>query len=166
MKVRIKIKKLDPNAVIPAFNKPGDGAQDVVAVSCKYNAKYDRFEYGLGFATEIPEGCRGRIVPRSSNTKTDVYLPNSVGLIDAGYRGEWMVFYKLRDSFETLFPTGDRDLNLLEMENEMAPYKVGDRIAQVYLEEVIEPEWEEVDELSDSERGADGGLIRDDRNFK
>ena len=43
MKVRIKIKKLDPNAVIPAFNKPGDGAQDVVAVSCKYNAKYDRF---------------------------------------------------------------------------------------------------------------------------
>jgi hypothetical protein len=77
-----------------------------------------------------------------------------------------MVFYKLRDSFETLFPTGDRELNLLEMENELAPYEVGDRIGQCYFEEVIEPEWEEVDELSDSERGADGGLIRDDRNFK
>lgn len=166
MKVKIKIKKLNPNAVIPKFNKPGDGAQDVVAVSCKYNAKYDRFEYGLGFATEIPEGYRARIVPRSSNTKTNVYLPNSVGLIDAGYRGEWMVFYKLRDSFETLFPTGDRELNLLEMENELAPYEVGDRIGQCYFEEVIEPEWEEVDELSDSERGADGGLIRDDQNFK
>ena len=166
MKVRIKIKKLDPNAVIPAFNKPGDGAQDVVAVSCKYNAKYDRFEYGLGFATEIPEGCRGRIVPRSSNTKTDVYLPNSVGLIDAGYRGEWMVFYKLRDSFETLFPTGDRDLNLLEMENEMAPYKVGDAIAQCLIHRTEDIWFCDVEELPDTDRGADGGINRDDANFK
>lgn len=164
--ISIKIKKLNPNAAIPSFTKPGDGAQDVVAVSCKYNPKYDRFEYGLGFATEIPTGYRARLVPRSSNTKTDAYLPNHVGLVDAGYRGEWMIFYKLRDSFSTLFPTGDKELNLLEMENECAPYKVGDRIAQCYFEEILEPEWIEVNELSDSERGADGGLIRDDKNFK
>ena len=77
-----------------------------------------------------------------------------------------MFMYKLRTPFEQLFPDGDRELNLLEMENEMAPFKVGDRVGQVYFEEVIYPVWEEVDELSDSNRGADGGLIRDDKNFK
>lgn len=164
--IDIKIKKLNENAVIPQFTKPGDGAQDVVAVSYKYNPKYDRFEYGLGFATEIPEGYRARIVPRSSNTKTEAYLPNHVGLIDSGYRGEWMIFYKLRTRKEDLFPGVDDDLANLEIENEMAPYSVGDRLGQVYFEKVIEPNWIEVDELSDSERGADGGLIRDDKNFK
>lgn len=164
--IEVKIKKLNENAVIPQFTKPGDGAQDVTAVSCKYNPKYDRFEYGLGFATEIPVGYRARIVPRSSNTKTDAYLPNHVGLIDAGYRGEWMVFYKLRTRKEDLFPGVYDDLVNLEMENELAPYAIGDRIGQVYFEEVIEPNWVEVDELSESERGTDGGLIRDNKNFK
>ena len=48
----VKIKKLDENAVIP-FKKHefGDACYDLVPVSCKYNPKYDRFEYGLGFAT-------------------------------------------------------------------------------------------------------------------
>ena len=82
------------------------------------------------------------------------------------YRGEWMFMYKLRTPFEQLFPEGDKELNLLEMENELAPFKVGDLIGQIWFEEIINPEWEEVDELSDTERGADGGLIRDDNNFK
>ena len=164
--MKVLIKKLNENAVIPSFKHEGDGAQDLIATSCKYNPKYDRFEYGLGFATAIPEGYRARIVPRSSNTKTDAYLPNSVGLIDAGYRGEWFVFYKLRTPFEQLFPTGDYELNLLEMENEFAPYKISDAVAQCYLEEIIPMTWEEVDSLDETERGADGGLIRDDKNFK
>ena len=164
--MKVKIKKLNPNAQIPKFGKPGDGAQDVVAVSCKYNHKYDRFEYGLGFATEFDSKYRARLCARSGNTKTEAYIPNVPGLIDSNYRGEWIVVYKLRTPFEQLFPTGDRELNILEMENEFAPYAVGDRIAQIYFEEVIEPEWEEVDELSESNRGADGGLVRDDKNFK
>jgi len=162
----VKIKKLNENAVIPKFGKSGDGCQDVVAVSCKYNPKYDRFEYGLGFATEFEPNYKARICPRSSNTKTDTYMPNSPACVDSNYRGEWMVMYKLRTPFDQLFPDGDRELNILEMENEMAPYKIGDRIGQVYFEEVIKPEWIEVDELSDSNRGTDGGLVRDDKNFK
>ena len=164
--MKVLVKKLNPNAQIPTFGKPGDGCQDAVAVSCKYNPKYDRFEYGLGFATKIPVGYEAEIRPRGSNTKTDAYIPNTPGCIDSNYRGEWMFMYKLRTPFEQLFPDGDRELNLLEMENEMAPFKVGDRVGQVYFEEVIYPVWEEVDELSDSNRGADGGLIRDDKNFK
>ena len=164
--MKVLVKKLNPNAHIPTFGKPGDGCQDAVAVSCKYNPKYDRFEYGLGFATEFDPKYRARLCARSSNTKTDAYIPNAPGCVDSNYRGEWMFMYKLRTPFEQLFPDGDYELNLLEMENELAPYKVGDRIGQIYFEEVIEPTCVEVDELSESNRGADGGLVRDDKNFK
>ena len=78
------------------------------------------------------------------------------------YRGQWFVMYKLRTPFEQLFPTGDKELNILEMENEMAPYKIdGTAIAQVKFNRVEPTNWIEVDELSDTSRGADGGLIRE-----
>lgn len=160
----VKIKKLNENAVIP-FKKGddiGNACYDLVPVSYKYNPKYDRFEYKLGFATEFTHDWEAEIRPRSTNTKTDAYLPNSPGTIDSNYRGEWNVFYKLRTPFEQLFPEGDRELNIIEMENEMAPYKIdGTPIAQVKFSRVEPTNWVVVDELSDSERGADGGLIRD-----
>jgi len=160
----VKIKKLDENAIIP-FKKGddiGNACFDLIPVSCKYNPKYDRFEYKLGFATEFSSDWEAEIRPRSSNTKTDAYLPNSVGCIDSNYRGEWCVFYKLRTSFDQLFPEGDRELNLLEMENELRPYPVDGftAIAQVKFNRVEHTDWVEVDELSETERGADGGLLR------
>lgn len=164
--ISVKFKKLNENAVIPAFKHPGDAGKDLIATSYRYNPKYDRFEYGLGFASAIPVGYECSIVPRSSNTKTDAYIPNSPATIDAGYRGEWFVFFKLRTSFDVLFPTGDKELNILEMENEYAPYKVGDAIAQVKLHTVEDWEFVEAEELDDTERGADGGLIRDNKDFK
>ena len=161
--MKVLIKKLDENAVIPFKKHPEeDACYDLVPVSCKYNPKYDRFEYGLGFATEFTPDWEAEIRPRSTNTKTDAYIPNAPGTIDSGYRGEWKVFYKLRTSFEQLFPTGDRELNILEMENELAPYKLdGTPIAQVKFNRVEYTDWVEVDELSDTNRGADGGLIRE-----
>lgn len=163
--MKVKFKRLHPEAMIPSYKHIGDGAQDVKAVSCRYNPKYDRFEYGLGFATEFDPKYRARLCARSGNTKTDAYIPNTPGLIDSNYRGEWMFMYKLRTPFNQLFPTGDYNLNLIEMENEMAPFKEGDLIGQIWFEEIIDPEWEEVDELSNTERGADGGLIRDNKDF-
>lgn len=163
--MKVKFKKLNENAMVPCYKHIGDGAQDLKAISCKYNPKYDRFEYGLGFSTEFGHKYRARICAKSGNTKTEAYIPNTPGLIDSNFRGEWMVIYKLRTPFDVLFPEGDRELNLLEMENEYAPYKVGDLIAQVWFEEIIEPEWEIVDELESSERGVDGGLIRDNKDF-
>ena len=159
----IKIKKLHENTVIPFQKHIGeDACYDLVPVSYKYNPKYDRFEYKLGFATEFTPDWEAEIRPRSSNTKTNAYLPNSVGTIDSCYRGEWMVIYKLRTPFEQLFPTGDKELNILEMENELAPYKIdGTPIAQVKFNRVEHTDWIEVDELSDTSRGADGGLLRE-----
>ncbi len=160
--MNVKIKKLNENVRIPFQKHVGeDACYDLVPVSYKYNPKYDRFEYHLGFATEFSSDWEAEIRPRSSNTKTEAYLPNSVGTIDSCYRGEWMVIYKLRTSFEQLFPEGDRELNILEMENEFAPYKIdGTAIAQVKFNRVEHTNWIEVDELSDTERGEDGGLKR------
>ena len=128
--IQIPFKKLDKNAVIPEFKHLDDAGKDLIAVSYNYNEKYDK------------------IAPRSSNTKTNLYLPNGEGTIDAGYRGEWKVFYKSRDK------GGDKE------------YNVGDAIAQCFL--CKRPDWEfvEVDELDNTDRGADGGINRDDINFK
>ena len=157
----VKIKKLNENAVIP-FKKHvnEDACYDLIATSYKYNPDKDRFEYGLGFATEFTPDWEAEIRPRSTNTKKEVYIPNAPGTIDSNYRGEWFVFFKHRVPFEMLFPTGDRELNILEMENELAPYKVGEAIAQVKFNRVEHTDWIEVEELSDTSRGADGGLIR------
>ena len=161
--MKVKIKRLHPNAVVPFQKHVGeDACYDLVPISYKYNPKYDRFEYKLGFATEFTPDWEAEIRPRSTNTKTDAYIPNAPGTIDACYRGEWLVFYKLRTSFDLLFPTGDKELNILEMENELAPYKIdGTPIAQVKFNRVESVDWNIVDELSDTERGADGGLIRE-----
>ena len=162
----VKIKKLNENAVIPQFKHSGDAGKDLIATSVKYNPKYDRFEYGLGFASAIPQGYECSIVPRSSNTKTDAYIPNAPGTIDANYTGEWKVFYKLRTRFEELFPDGDKELNLLEMENELRPYAIGDKIAQCLIHRVEDSKFIVVDELPETDRGADGGINRNDKNFK
>ena len=160
--MNILFKKLNENAVIPFQKHKGeDACYDLVATSCKYNPKYDRFEYGLGFATEFTPDWEAEIRPRSTNTKKDVYIPNAPGTIDSNYRGEWFVMFKHRVPFDTLFPTGDRELNLLEMENELAPYKVGDAVAQVKFNRVEQATWIEVQELEDTSRGADGGLNRE-----
>ena len=160
----VKIKKLNENAVIPFKKHPmEDACYDLVPVSYKYNSKYDRFEYKLGFATEFSSDWEAEIRPRSTNTKKEAYIPNSPATIDSGYTGEWLIMFKLRTPFEQLFPDGDRELNLIEMENEMAPYPIDGKtaIAQVKFNRVVDAAWIEVDELSDTERGADGGLIRE-----
>ena len=157
----VKIKNLNENAVIPFRKHVGDACQDLIATSYKYNPKYDRFEYKLGFATEFSPDWEAEIRPRSTNTKTEAYIPNGPGTIDSNYRGEWLVIYKLRTPFEQLFPEGNRELNLIEMENEFAPYKIdGSAIAQVKFNHVHPVAWEVVDELTDTERGTDGGLKR------
>jgi dUTP pyrophosphatase len=95
---------------------------------------------GLGFSTEIPVGYKGVVVPRSSLSKTSWILANSIGIIDADYRGEWMMVFKC----------------LGEMIYNPLPYGIGDRCGQLYFEPVQGFYMEEVDELSDTERGEGG----------
>lgn len=163
--IEIQIKQLHEKAKLPRRKHFTDAGFDLVATSCKYDVKYDRYEYGLGFATKLPLGYEAEIRPRGSNTKTEAYIPNAPGTIDSGYTGEWKVFYKLRTPIEQLFPDGVDELAILEMENEYVPYKEGDAIAQCLIHKTEDVDWTVITELPNTDRGDDGGVNRLDSNF-
>mgnify|MGYP003632515154 CR=1 FL=1 len=79
--MRIRIKKLHPEAVVPRYAHFGDAAVDLVAVRTWEDDK-GMFSYGTGLALEIPENHVGLLFPRSSIAKTSLRLANAVGVID------------------------------------------------------------------------------------
>ena len=172
LQMQVLIKKLRDDAVIPTYKhvadngRPNDMGMDITCVDYEYDPKYDRFMYHTGLAFKLPEGYGMLIFPRSSNTKTESYLPNSVGILDSTYTGELMFCYKLRTSKDLLFPNGDKELSELEIENELAPYKIGDKIGQIVILPYPTIEFLEVTELPKTDRGEDGGINRTDKNFK
>lgn len=80
--LNIRVKKLNENAVIPSYAKPGDAGLDLTATSRSIDS-YGNFIYGTGLAFEIPEGYVGLLFPRSSVCKTDSILSNCVGVVDS-----------------------------------------------------------------------------------
>lgn len=134
-KVKIKFKKLNKRAEIPFYAKDGDAGMDLVATTLVRTSKF--FEYGTDLAMEIPKGYVGLLFPRSSISKTDHFLRNSVGVIDSGYRGE----IKLRMSIPALGET---------------EYLIGDKVGQLILMKLPWVEIEEAEELSDTDRGEGG----------
>lgn len=78
----VKIKKLDPNAIIPIYSHNDDAGMDLTAITADYSNPY-YVEYGTGLAMEIPKGYVGLLFPRSSNSKKDLQLCNSIGVIDS-----------------------------------------------------------------------------------
>lgn len=133
--MKIKFKKLNKRAEIPFYAKDGDAGMDLVGTTLVRTSKF--FEYGTDLAMEIPKGYVGLLFPRSSISKTDHFLRNSVGVIDSGYRGE----IKLRMSIPALGET---------------EYLIGDKVGQLILMKLPWVEIEEVEELSDTDRGEDG----------
>lgn len=79
--MEIKFKKLSDKAVIPTKAHPTDVGFDMTAAEIKITEDY--VSYKTNIALEIPEGYVGLLFPRSSNSKKDLLLANSVGIIDA-----------------------------------------------------------------------------------
>ena len=131
--MKLKVKKLNDNAIIPTNARKGDAGMDLTAVSVEDKNHF--VEYGTGLAVEIKSGYVGLLFPRSSISKTGHRLLNSVGVIDSGYRGE----IRVRMSHT------DRNA-----------YKVGDRVAQLIIMKLPSVSIEEVDSLLDSDRGEGG----------
>jgi len=138
--MKVNIKKVHPNAIIPSYAKSGDAGMDLVATSI-IGETLGSITYGLGIALEIPEGFVGLVFPRSSIRKTNLQLSNSVGVIDSGYRGE------LQATFNKI-----QGIDNVEREN----YKVGDRVCQIIIIPYPPIEFNEVNELSNTERGEGG----------
>ena len=146
----VKIKKLHENAVIPSYAQDADAGMDLVATSKSYD-DHGNVVYGTGLAFEIPKGYAGFLFPRSSNAKKDLILGNSVGVIDSGYRGEVVFKFKALDTKYL------EDGRLTYTKKDfMTSYNVGDRIGQIIIMPYPQIEFNEVDELSDSERGQGG----------
>lgn len=85
--MKIKIKKLSSDAVMPTKAHPTDAGFDLVATSRNID-DYGNLVYGTGLAFEIPEGYVGFLFPRSSISKKNLILTNSVGVLDCHYPGE------------------------------------------------------------------------------
>lgn len=145
--IKVKIKKTNPNAVIPCYAKAGDAGLDLTATSISYD-EYGNICYGTGLAFEIPEGYVGLIFPRSSICKEQLLLSNAVGVIDSGYRGEVSFKFKPSLALDSLQCVTDRKL--------YGVYKVGERVGQMIIMPYPHIEFEEVEELSETERGEGG----------
>jgi dUTP pyrophosphatase len=134
--LKVNIKKLNPNAVIPSYSKDGDAGMDLVSTEIISNTT-EQITYGTGIALEIPKGYVGLVFPRSSIRKYELELTNSVGVIDSGYRGE----------IQTTFNKVHHGLEV---------YKVGDRVAQIMIIPYPKVVFSEVNDLSSTDRGEGG----------
>lgn len=144
----VKIKLL-PGGKMPEKKTAGAAMWDCFAredtfVCC------DPVLIGLGFMAEPPEGYYLEIVPRSSTGyKTPLRQPNSIGVIDADYRGEVKAMYECKDL---------KVISITDQGFGFKPYKIkaGERIAQMALRKMYDADLAEVDELSETERGDRG----------
>ena len=136
--MKVRFKKLHEKAVAPARAHDTDAGFDLTAVSVKEDGVRNTLTYGTGIAVEIPKGYVGLLFPRSSVCKKSLSLANSVGIIDAGFRGEVKVVFRIEQPH-------------------ILRYALGDRIAQLIIIPYPEVQFEEADELDDTERG-DGGF--------
>lgn len=142
--MKIKVKKLDENAVLPQKANDKDAGYDLVAISdpeIKYNGDEILYiQYRTGIAIEPPEGYHTEIYPRSSISKYNLQLCNSLGLIDEPYRGEIILRFNLINS------------KLIGSKI----YRKGDKIGQLVIKKTISMDFVEVEELEETDRGEGG----------
>ena len=138
--MRVKVKKLHPDAIIPKYAKAGDAGMDIHTVARGEADKYGNMVYKTGLAFEIPDGHVGLIYPRSSVSKTPHSLRNHVGVIASGYRGEIIFKFGWVESSS----------------NETQVYDKGDRIGQIMIMPYPKVEFVESDELNETDRGSGG----------
>jgi len=138
--MRIPVRRLDPTLPLPAAAHAGDAGYDLRAREAVVLAPAGgRAAVATGVAVAIPPGWAGLVLPRSGLAlRHGVSCLNAPGLIDAGYRDEIGVVLVNHD------PT--------------VPFvvEVGDRIAQLIIQEVAAIEWDEVEDLGQTARGQGG----------
>jgi dUTP pyrophosphatase len=137
--LRIKIKTLHPDAMVPryAHGPEEDAGMDLHSVEAVTLAPGETKLIPTGLAIELPAGYEAQIRPRSGLAlKYSITLPNSPATIDPGYRGEIKVI-------------------LLNLGREPFQILPGERIAQMVIARYEAVEWEEGD-LADSRRGEAG----------
>lgn len=178
--LEVKFKKLNEKAIIPSYAHDGDVGMDLTAISVEYDADNDLYIYHTGLAFESDYHYGMFLFPRSSNRKTEAYLCNHVGIADSAiYRGEIMLCFKNRTSLRQIalesrtiaFFNAIEDGKSVEeatkesvdawfeaFKNPMlfAPYKEGDRVAQMVVLPYPDVKLKEVENLTETDRGSGG----------
>lgn len=137
-KLKLKVNKLVPEAVIPSYAHPGDCCMDLTAVSINTveEADYAYLEYDTGLSFEFPADHVMLIFPRSSISNTGLLLSNAVGIVEPTFRGSVKFRFK--------WVRGSRY------------YMPGDRVGQFMIIPRPGIQIEEVSELSETERDSGG----------
>src|SRR3954471_7411677 len=139
MTPRLRVRRLHPDARLPARAHPGDAGLDLHAVEAVRLEPGARASVPTGVAVELPPGPAGLVLPRSGlAARHGVALVNAPGLIDEGYRGELRVLL-LNTDYE-------RSFNVAH----------GDRVAQLVVVRIEQLAPVEVDGLEATERGTGG----------
>ncbi|MEK7553369.1 MAG: dUTP diphosphatase [Patescibacteria group bacterium] len=132
----IKIQKIDSEAKIPDYANKDDAGLDLYSVEYLILKIGERRAVKTGIKMEIPDGYVGLIWDKSGLAVKNG-IKTMAGVIDAGYRGEIKV---------VLINFGDEDYIV----------KKNSKIAQMLIQKIEHPEIEVVEELNESQRGANG----------
>lgn len=144
----IKVKKTHPDAVLPVANNKepgtGDTGFDLVSIEDKFIPSGGSAVVGVGLTlADISPGYWIRIEPRSGLGFKHNIQPH-LGVIDNGYRGDLGV--KLYNFSDPLFDDKSDGYNV----------KSGDKIAQLVVYPLIQPQFELAEEVTETSRGAKG----------
>lgn len=136
--LKVRVKRVRANARIPEYQIKGDSGADIyAAVQCTLSPS-ERKAIPTGLSVEVPPGYEIQVRSRSGlAVNAGIFVLNSPGTIDSGYRGEIKVI---------LMNLGERPYEI----------KVGQRIAQIVLAPTVTAEFELSSKLADSERGENG----------
>lgn len=135
-KLILKFRRLTEEARIPEYAHTDDAAFDVYSLETATLNPGERHAFQTGITSEIPPGWYVSIRDKSGLAlKQGIHTLG--GVIDAGFRGEWAII-------------------LINLGSEAVTIEKGDKVAQGMFEQVVHPEIQEVEELSDSERGTGG----------
>ncbi len=131
--MKILVKKLHADAILPSYAHPGDAGMDLYSVADLVLKPGERASVPTGIAMGLPEGTVALVWDKSGvSHKHGVKVLG--GVIDAGYRGEYLI-------------------GLVNLSQEDYAIKAGQKIAQVLIQRVEHPDMEEVAELDDTSRG-------------
>jgi len=179
-RLKIRVKKLSEDAILPKKAHSEDAGFDISSIDDGTPVFSDDghllyIEYKTGIAVEPPVGYSIEAFPRSSISRYDLILANSIGLIDNPYRGEIKLRFKvvgrpgnnsvpkmvLNNKTDKIIISGAKVINLEEaifiLNNNFNLYIKGDKIAQLIIRKDFSNfDMIEVDKLGDTERGSGG----------
>src|SRR3989338_11128172 len=110
--MKLKIKKLNPEAKMPSYAHPGDVGLDLYALETKTLQPGEHGRFYNGIAIEFPEGYGAFVMDKGSISKAG--LKTMGGVFDAGYRGEY-------------------NTHLVNLSNEAYTIEEGDKVAQLVI---------------------------------